>query len=707
MNSFDSLFEQLLAALQSAEKRHRAVRDSASDNSDWNTYDSEGELISNIIKWRRNLEPIRSEIVASGAVSDVDTLNAPISILSENISTANENDKIPIQAEMPSRSDNERIGRYVWQKMQDLSKINFRFSEEEIENLQNPQWCYRVLNIPYQFFLQTTDDVRYYWKHDIFTFNDKQFRLCMIWYNDLYRGRSQRECFDEWYDSLNADIDSEVIAVDDEDDVKVGKHIQVKLRELSESGFTFTKEQITQMCDLNWSRQTFTYDRFLPFAQIANMQGDISNQTKDKNGHSRYWNRVFRFGDIPLLIISQWYAKDKDSFDKWYDEFMQAEDTLMFKKTVDWSTLNYGISVPVANWDLFFKKIGQTVSAGDSCTISIEIDESEQRFFNASVIHTVSGSTNSVQIRYAQESKIVSELRRIFKRTLDYCTRERNINGEDTRVVIPKEAEEFINIYATGTAKSLKFICSPLNDFNTISQGAIRYESIIIHAKQQSNGDNIVEVSTSFVPILTFPDRNIIICAKLLVETQQVTFRAEVNGVPYPEKIFNITYLKEIALLENNKRIHKVAVPDTINTSKQMMFMAWIDPIDSTIQEVVQNSNSSEATIRTKPTKITLLGKEYPVRAWNELFIKVCEVMLLHKPYIVAALDKDMEFNTVHRTYFSYIQSDIAVNGKRLSNGLWVETNMNNQEIQSKSRRLLEKCGFSSDNLQIETMEVL
>jgi hypothetical protein len=125
MNNFDNLFEQLLTALQSAEKRHRVTRDRASDNSDWNTYDNEGEFISSIIKWRRSLEPLRSEIVLSGAVDDVDMLNTPLTISMEKSSYANEQDNSPIQAEMPSRSDDERIGRYVWQKMQDLRPMKF------------------------------------------------------------------------------------------------------------------------------------------------------------------------------------------------------------------------------------------------------------------------------------------------------------------------------------------------------------------------------------------------------------------------------------------------------------------------------------------------------------------------------------------------------------------------------------------------------
>jgi hypothetical protein len=105
--------------------------------------------------------------------------------------------------------------------------------------------------------------------------------------------------------------------------------------------------------------------------------------------------------------------------------------------------------------------------------------------------------------------------------------------------------------------------------------------------------------------------------------------------------------------------------------------------------------------------KITLLGKEYPVGAWNEIFVKVCEVMLLHKPYMMASMDRDIELNTEYRTYFSYIQSDIKVSGKRLSNGLWIETDMDSQEILKISRRLLEKYGFLPDELQVETLEVV
>ena len=143
-----------------------------------------------------------------------------------------------------------------------------------------------------------------------------------------------------------------------------------------------------------------------------------------------------------------------------------------------------------------------------------------------------------------------------------------------------------------------------------------------------------------------------------------------------------------------------------INIYKEL---AQVDMLSRFDDELVFRKTANEVLIpaETKLTGITLLGKEYPVGTWNEMYIKVCEIMLLHSPYKIAAMDKDAEFNTEQQIYFSYIRSDIKFNGKRLSNGLWVETNMNNQATLNKCRRLLEKCELSPDELQVETMEVI
>jgi hypothetical protein len=72
----------------------------------------------------------------------------------------------------------------------------------------------------------------------------------------------------------------------------------------------------------------------------------------------------------------------------------------------------------------------------------------------------------------------------------------------------------------------------------------------------------------------------------------------------------------------------------------------------------------------------------------------------------MAAMDKDKDLNADASANFSYIRSDMKRNGKRLSNGLWIEIGYNNKDTLKLCRRLLEKCGFSPDELQVETVEV-
>ena len=105
-----------------------------------------------------------------------------------------------------------------------------------------------------------------------------------------------------------------------------------------------------------------------------------------------------------------------------------------------------------------------------------------------------------------------------------------------------------------------------------------------------------------------------------------------------------------------------------------------------------------------KPKSLKLLGKKYSVNAWDDLYVKVCEILLLHRPYLMAMLDQDKEFNSEAQISFSYQKSDIKTNQKRLPNGLWVEKIKDPADVMRICRRLLEMCGFSPDELYVETV---
>jgi hypothetical protein len=116
--------------------------------------------------------------------------------------------------------------------------------------------------------------------------------------------------------------------------------------------------------------------------------------------------------------------------------------------------------------------------------------------------------------------------------------------------------------------------------------------------------------------------------------------------------------------------------------------------------------HDQEDVTGTKPTRLILFSKFYDVNNWKDLFIRVCETLILHSPYVFATLDKDVGFNTEISRNFSYIQSEIKSVPKQLPNGIWIETENSANDLVATCYQLLEKCGFSSNDMQIETTEV-
>ena len=110
---------------------------------------------------------------------------------------------------------------------------------------------------------------------------------------------------------------------------------------------------------------------------------------------------------------------------------------------------------------------------------------------------------------------------------------------------------------------------------------------------------------------------------------------------------------------------------------------------------------------KSTPTYLGIFGKRHLVNTWHELYFKACQILTNNCPYVIALLDGDKDLNFDNQTNFSYIQHEIKHNPKRLPNGLWMEMEKGSNEIVSICYQLFEKCGFPSDELQIETLEDL
>jgi hypothetical protein len=102
------------------------------------------------------------------------------------------------------------------------------------------------------------------------------------------------------------------------------------------------------------------------------------------------------------------------------------------------------------------------------------------------------------------------------------------------------------------------------------------------------------------------------------------------------------------------------------------------------------------------PARFVMFGRKVDVKDWAEMLVKVCEILILKNPYTVAQFDKYHDLNPLGNCYFSYNQGDIKGNGKKLSNGLWVEINRSADDIVMLCKKVLELCGYPRSELEIE-----
>jgi hypothetical protein len=124
-------------------------------------------------------------------------------------------------------------------------------------------------------------------------------------------------------------------------------------------------------------------------------------------------------------------------------------------------------------------------------------------------------------------------------------------------------------------------------------------------------------------------------------------------------------------------------------------------PTVSIEEREIASSQENEANLVDKPTAFIFLDKIYTINSWQELLVGLCEAMILHKPYRIAGFGVSCPLNTTDRTIFNFDETRIAHSPKRLSNGLFVETDGSAIEIKSRCERILEACGYSRDVFQI------
>lgn len=165
-----------------------------------------------------------------------------------------------------------------------------------------------------------------------------------------------------------------------------------------------------------------------------------------------------------------------------------------------------------------------------------------------------------------------------------------------------------------------------------------------------------------------------------------------------------VRYWKEI--FEFGK--HKVLIANYWSEKNRADFNKWYESINSSAalinreQDNLETFSYVDSSLNNKNITMKLLDKPYTLSGWNEVLVKVCQVMMLARPYIFARFDKEPDLNNDEYTNFSYKESEIKGNRKRLSNGLWIRLAGNKDEIIKLSKRMLKICGYAERDLVLD-----
>ena len=86
------------------------------------------------------------------------------------------------------------------------------------------------------------------------------------------------------------------------------------MRNLSEVGYIFSDEIISEMTTPEWSFKTF--HTIKPFMKIY-----IEDETDNKgiDGCVRFKSQPYKFGKVQVLISKEWYERQRRYFIEWYN----------------------------------------------------------------------------------------------------------------------------------------------------------------------------------------------------------------------------------------------------------------------------------------------------------------------------------------------------------------------------------------------------
>ncbi len=142
---------------------------------------------------------------------------------------------------------------------------------------------------------------------------------------------------------------------------------------------------------------------------------------------------------------------------------MDLDGYFIMQKTVDWSLLNDGMTIPtavcslLAAWDESILKHGK----GKDIKILIDGELYDAKLKNQNFsLSNWAGHKDVIQIRYGRQSALAVKLRVVFRKSFEYLSAQKLLLGKSKRQIpLPDDIHEYIRLYLTTSGDVLSMEC--------------------------------------------------------------------------------------------------------------------------------------------------------------------------------------------------------------------------------------------------------
>ena len=152
---------------------------------------------------------------------------------------------------------------------------------------------------------------------------------------------------------------------------------------------------------------------------------------------------------------------------------MDFDNGFIMQKTVDWSLLNDGMTIPVSVCSLFKAWDESILMHGQSKDIKILIDGElyDAKLKNQNFVQSKwAGHKDIIQIRYSRQSPLAVKLRTVFQKSYDYLFAQKQVIGKSKRQIhLPTDQREYIRLYLTTSQDVLCMECCSNLDYQQLA----------------------------------------------------------------------------------------------------------------------------------------------------------------------------------------------------------------------------------------------